>query len=173
MITKQPDDVNDAEIGQKYQISVIAEGESLSYRWKISTDGGQTFVNTGAKGYATPNLTITVSDKYDGYQYYCMITDANGNTLSSDIATVHLQLTDGVFTYQLNETANGMIVTHYLPDDATSAIVPETFNEFPVVKIGDSAFENKTSLVSVDLPDTIIVIGRRAFAGCTNLSQMS
>ena len=51
VITSQPEDIEDAEVGQTYTLSVVAEGEGLTYRWKISTDGGETFGNTSASGF--------------------------------------------------------------------------------------------------------------------------
>ena len=55
---------------------------------------------------------------------------------------------------------------------ASSVVIPEQVMGLTVVRIGDSAFEGNTTLTSIDLPDTIQVIGQRAFAGCTNLSDM-
>ena len=52
-------------------------------------------------------------------------------------------------------------------------VIPETVNGLTVREVGPSAFENQTMLESIDLPDTIEIIGARAFAGCKNLSSMS
>ena len=52
-------------------------------------------------------------------------------------------------------------------------MVPETFEGYTVTVIGECAFENKTFIECIDLPDTITVIKRRAFAGCTNLREMN
>ena len=172
VITTQPTDVNDAEVGQKYKVSVVAEGEGLKYQWKVSTDGGVNFSNTSAAGNKTATLTVSVtSSAVDGRQFYCEITDAEGNTLNSDVIAVHLVLTDGTFTYAMNESGDGMVVTKYLLNE-TSAVVPEKFNGMTVTEIGEEAFMSKTNLVSIDLPDTITVIRARAFKNCTSLSDM-
>ena len=171
VITEQPADVVDAEVGQVYNLHVGAEGEGLTYRWKLSTDGGETWGNTTASGYKTSTLKVTVRNYYDGYKYYCEITDTEGNILNSDVATITLALNDGVFTYALNDAGDGLVVTAYLLNES-SVTVPETFRGYTVKEIGACAFENKTTIVSVDLPDTITVIRRRAFAGCTNLRDM-
>lgn len=42
-----------------------------------------------------------------------------------------------------------------------------------VTRIDDGAFENNASLQSVRMPNGITVIGKRAFAGCVNLSEMT
>ena len=43
---------------------------------------------------------------------------------------------------------------------------------YTVTKIGEGAFENKAFLVSIDLPDTITTIGKKAFKGCSSLKEM-
>ena len=63
-----------------------------------------------------------------------------------------------------------MTLVRYRENEAT-VVVPETYHDKTVTVIGESAFEGK-DLTSIDLPDTITVIGKRAFAGCTNLSEM-
>lgn len=50
--------------------------------------------------------------------------------------------------------------------------IPEYVNDQKVIRIADRAFEGDSVLVSIDLPDTIQTIGRRAFAGCTSLKNM-
>ena len=50
-------------------------------------------------------------------------------------------------------------------------VVQETVNGKTVKVIGESAFE--ASMISkIDLPDTIELIGKRAFANCSNLATM-
>lgn len=51
----------------------------------------------------------------------------------------------------------------------------ETKIEVPngVIAIGESAFSNNTSLVSVKLPESCTKIGISAFAGCTNLMEIN
>ena len=39
--------------------------------------------------------------------------------------------------------------------------------------IGESAFENNTTLVSIDLPDSVMSIGKKAFKNCTHLTNMN
>ena len=55
----------------------------------------------------------------------------------------------------------------------SSVTVPETHDGKTVTEIGPDAFLNNTTLTDIDLPDTIKIIGARAFKGCTNLSSMT
>lgn len=58
-------------------------------------------------------------------------------------------------------------------DEPVSVLmVPQSVRGETVVKIAESAFENDTVLTEADLPNTIQIIGKRAFAGCTSLKIM-
>lgn len=56
-----------------------------------------------------------------------------------------------------------MTVTGYI-GSADSITVQETVNGKTVTVIGESAFENNQTIKSIDLPDSIEVIKKRAFA---------
>lgn len=51
-------------------------------------------------------------------------------------------------------------------------IIPEYIEERPVVTIGARAFENNKTIVTVDLPDTLIEIGEISFSGCSQLKEV-
>lgn len=53
-----------------------------------------------------------------------------------------------------------------------SLVIPEMFEGVPVVSIEQQTFQNKATLQSVVLPDTIETIGMHAFSGCTNLTSV-
>lgn len=55
---------------------------------------------------------------------------------------------------------------------AATLEIPETVEQKTVTEVGAEAFAGNKTLTSIDLPDSITVIGKRAFADCTNLSQM-
>ena len=151
VITSQPQDIYNAEVGTPYPLEVVAEGkEPLSYRWKVSTNGGVSFKYSTAKGYKTATLTITVSsEKYEGYQYYCEISDVDGKMVESAVVTVHFgpqNLEDDTFKYEKTADSQGLIVTEYKLSE-TEALVPAVFNNLPVVSIDDNAFAGKQVLI--------------------------
>ncbi|MGN0598696.1 MAG: hypothetical protein ACI4JK_02275, partial [Oscillospiraceae bacterium] len=81
-ITSQPKDQTVA-VGEKATFTVAASGEGLTYQWQISTNSGSTwksFANT------TDTFSITAKAAYNGYMYRCIVTDANGNSVTSDAA---------------------------------------------------------------------------------------
>ena len=92
-----------------------------------------------------------------------MTSEAGQLLIQSDIVI------DDVVYAEIN---GGMEVVKYNGSSATLTI-PESVNGKTVIRIGASAFEGNTTLTSIDLPDTIQVIGERAFANCTNLAEMN
>lgn len=59
---------------------------------------------------------------------------------------------------------------------AGSLVIPDSVSyrekRYAVVAVGDTAFRNCTSLVSVTLPATLHSVGAYAFAGCTSLQTV-
>ena len=56
----------------------------LTYQWQVSTNGGNSFGNSTAGGYATANMNIPLTEARVGYQYRCKITDGDGNIVYSE-----------------------------------------------------------------------------------------
>ena len=51
-------------------------------------------------------------------------------------------------------------------------VIPEAIEELPVRSIGKGAFSGRDDLISVELPETIEILGRYAFYNCKNLRTM-
>ncbi len=51
--------------------------------------------------------------------------------------------------------------------------VPSTFKGLPVVEIYQNAFLEKTSLQTIVIPEGVTRIGKKAFYGCTNLTEIT
>ena len=83
-ITKQPTD-SSAKIGEKYSISVDAVGDGLTYQWYFRKAGTEKWSKSSvrAKTYSD-TLTATRNNR----EVKCVITDAWGNTVESNIATI-------------------------------------------------------------------------------------
>ncbi len=94
MLIRQPAD-GYAFPGEKVSTSVRALGEGLSYQWYIKNEGQETFSKSAV---TRPIYTVTMKDKADGRQVYCVITDKYGNTLQTEPATLHR---NGVFHEEL------------------------------------------------------------------------
>lgn len=55
----------------------------------------------------------------------------------------------------------------------TDIVIPATYNDCDVIGIGENAFLQCEKLTSVTIPETVIWIDKLAFAGCTNLSEVT
>ena len=170
VITKQPEDKT-VTAAEKVSISVEAEGEGLTYQWETKLNETADWGKTGLNGNKTNTLSFNVPSAYNGRQYRCVITDANGVTVTSAAMTltVNIEYTVNDIVYRLID--GKMSVVGYV-GDSTSYVVEEVVKEYTVTVIAEGAFENNANLESIDLPDTIEVIGKRAFANCTNLKSM-
>lgn len=71
----------------------------------------------------------------------------------------------------------GGVVIHNFREAGTGAFMGTDITELSAMDgievLGDSAFENCTSLKSVKLADTVTTIGENCFAGCTSLTSVT
>ena len=85
-ITQQPFDQSITEGGTAI-FTAVADGEGLSYQWEHKTPTGTKWLTTTAgTGTTTNELSIEALAYRDGYIYHCVITDANGNSVTSESA---------------------------------------------------------------------------------------
>ena len=70
-------------VGDMATFAVVAEGEGLSYQWYFSADDGETWEKSSGK---LDTLTVEFKAYRNNYLYYCEITDAEGNSVNTNIA---------------------------------------------------------------------------------------
>ena len=75
------------------------------------------------------------------------------------------------FEYDLNKENTGVVIKGY-KGEASDVVIPAIIKTFPVVAIGESAFEN-SNLESITIPDSVKTIGKKAFSSCTNLKTVT
>lgn len=75
---------------------------------------------------------------------------------------------------QFSETEGGYAVSKAEGATLSGALViPETFNDQPVVLVADKAFKDSKDLTAVTIPASVRKLGTEAFAGCKNLSMIT
>ena len=87
-ITSQPEDYT-GEVGTKATFTVAAEGNELTYQWQYQNAGSNYWQNSSQNGSKTDTLTVPITEARDGQKYRCVITDADGNTVTSNAAAIH------------------------------------------------------------------------------------
>ncbi len=87
-----------------------------------------------------------------------------------NLDTVFADLVDGDYIYIVHNKES--TITGYT--GAGGAItIPSTIGGHPTMTIGDSAFQNATSLTSVIIPNSVRTIGGHAFQGCSSLTSVT
>ena len=110
--------------------------------------------------------------------FRCRVTGTDGTVIDSDAVKAKVEDTFVIDDVQYHVLENGTTVeiSKFL-GNASSLMIPSSITAngttYEVTKIGDSSFENHTELISIVLPNSISIIGKKAFKGCTSLSQMN
>ena len=89
-ILTQPVDVTCAA-GETATFTVEAQGDSLKYQWYASSDGGATWTPSYLTGYNTSEFSFAVNENRAAKLYKCIITDAAGNTVETDVVKVTIE----------------------------------------------------------------------------------
>ena len=162
------------------EITVITSLEMNKVSMNLNSDTLKTWNKDDA------DITVIDYDNYREWQliyqfdqagdydlwYQASAADEETIPVSKPVTITSQTQQEGDFEYCFNADQSGVVIEKYT-GSAASVTVPATIAELPVVEIGESAFENNTTVTSVDLPDTVEVIGKRAFAGCTALNEMN
>ena len=128
-ITAQPTDYVGI-VGETATFTVEAEGESLKYQWYYydSTAADWMKASTGASA----TLHVEFKSYRNNQQYRCEITDANGNTVTTNIVRIVAKVVDLVIitqpvdyvgsvndelSYTVEATGNGLTYQWYYSDD--------------------------------------------------------
>ena len=96
-ITQQPQNVT-VTVGATASTSVTAVGDGLTYQWYYKDVGSTSWGSSSIK-ISTYSIAMNSSSRI-GRQIYCVITDAYGNTATSNTITLNA-------TYQIVYNANG------------------------------------------------------------------
>ena len=165
------------------QNQTVASGETVTftvqakdateYQWQIDRNDGKGFVDQAEttiwKGTATDTLSFTGVAARKNFAFRVVVKNAYGEVTSEAVRFTLGSVVDGV-TYVAITTTTCKAVSY--SGSAASLVIPETVNNMTVTEIGEEAFMDNKSLVSIDLPDTVTVIRARAFKNCSNLSEM-
>ena len=118
VITEQPADFV-GEMNKTFSMSVAANGDGLTYQWQYLS--GSTWKNSSVKGSDTERISDTITEKRNGLQYRCVITDRNGCKVSSAAAL----LTGVTPSEQLRITAQPESVSAALDKIAKTQVAAE------------------------------------------------
>ena len=85
-ITEQPADVTGIA-GERVSLKVVAEGEGLTYQWYVRASENEEWKLSRCR---TAENTTKLNDSADGRQLYVVVTDEYGQSVESNVATLHV-----------------------------------------------------------------------------------
>ncbi|MBQ2062778.1 MAG: hypothetical protein II458_08950 [Oscillospiraceae bacterium] len=85
-ITSQPKDAN-LSLDKTAKFTVKATGRNLTYQWYYKKPGGS-WAKSSLTGSKTATLSVSVTSARNGYQYKCLVKDANGVKVYSSPASL-------------------------------------------------------------------------------------
>ncbi len=74
--------------GKTAKFTVTADGTDLAYQWQYRTSSAGSWKNSSAASAKKATLSVTAKAAYHGYQYRCLVTGADGVTITSSPATL-------------------------------------------------------------------------------------
>ena len=127
-----------------------------------------TYIGEDTFGYC-PNVTDVY---YDGTkEQWESVTVRTGNDSLLN-ATVHYAKEPVKPEYTYIVENGGATITGY-NGEGGDITIPDTVDGYAVTKIDEWAFSSCTSLLSVTIPEGVIIIGEGAFYGCSNITSVS
>ncbi len=145
-----------------------------SYTINVVGNGGASVQITQKYGSTINTSSVTRS----GYELEGLYTDID---LTSKLTTVPLE-NKTVYAYWKGEnrptdfnyttSTDGIIITGY-KGSSTTVVIPLQIDGKNVITISSYAFQNKSSIISVTIPNSVTSIGNNAFKGCTGLTSIS
>lgn len=70
------------------EFKVQAIGEGLTYQWEYCNASSNKWRTSSMEGNQTDTIKVEAGSWRNGQKYRCVIKDAEGNTLTSDAATL-------------------------------------------------------------------------------------
>jgi len=108
IIVEQPKD-QEAAIGANVSFNVAVNNENVTYQWYYLKAGTTNWSETELPGCKTNTLTVEVKDYREGLQFKCVITNAIGESIESDVATLTVQSGEIVINSQPANVNNAVL----------------------------------------------------------------
>ncbi|MDY2627619.1 MAG: transglutaminase domain-containing protein [Lachnospiraceae bacterium] len=94
-ITQDPQDYT-GKVGDTASFAVQVTGKGVNYQWQYCNAGSSVWRNSGQDGNMTDTLNVPVIESRDGQKYRCIVTDCNGETVTSGEAAIHIEKAEQV-----------------------------------------------------------------------------
>ena len=75
-------------------------------------------------------------------------------------------------TWTYTQEGGGIVLRSVLGTLSGKLVMPKKIDGYPVVSIEEELFSGQSAIVTVELPDSLVYIGTRAFQNCTSLERI-
>lgn len=157
---------------------------SIELPASLETIGKEPFAYCRSLYYITLKRSPKSADEISGYN--CNLLAANDNVklyVQKEGADIYREVLSnyadrilGTFVseglvYGEGSAKDGLICVGFSGELPSSLVIPSMVDGSSVIAIGNGAFQ-KTSLESVQIPTSVLSIGKRAFEGCRSLTSV-
>lgn len=118
---------------------------------------------------AISSLIESINTKIDLFNGLCK--RANDKINKIFLESFAYPFESGGVNYKISEDLTHAIVTG-CDKNCEKVVITREFDGLPVAKIKEEAFKDNTSIMEVILPNSISIIGKDAFEGCSNLASL-
>ncbi len=180
-----PTALQSASINNSEKTSMIAKVTGpgiLAFYWKASSEKSHDELSFSIDGVKQDKISgdtaweqkcFTITGEGDHYLKWTYSKDSYISSYSDcawvdDVSWIKAEdvTPTSAFEYSVE---NGVVTITKFIGNQTNVSIPASINGYPVVAIGDSAFESCTKLQTVVIPNGIINIKEEAFFYCSNL----
>ena len=162
---------------QASDVTLTAKWQINNYTLTARSNNSNAGSVSGAGGYAYGSRVTIQAKPHPGYDFigwYCnntliSVTSTHTFVMETDITLIAVfEPKAEMADFVLVSTETTCTITAVKDKTKTAYIIPNG-----VTHIGDSAFEDCSSLAAIVIPDSVTDIGERAFYGCDNLAKVT
>lgn len=155
---------------------VLIEYDNGQIKWKYADENDYKIIFnvnslTGNSGESAYDIYKKYHENYEGSEsdFYQDLIYGSLETVKNSDPSVNKTTLE----YKLSSDGSYYIVTGIgdtLED--VNIVIPSTYNNKPVKEINEYAFFYRNDIKSIDIPDSVTVVGKGAFMGCSNLKEI-
>lgn len=171
--------VADTVLYAKWHKEVPEEEDNDTYTINFVNNGGEGISATNATVGEEPYLHVPVFGdiRFLGWYFDKLLTvpysyNVNNKENITLYAKWDYQIEDDDYVLSESTVGNGLKIVSY-NGSSTKVTLPDSINGRNIIEIGEQAFINNSTVVTVVLNNFITHIGQEAFANCTSLVEFS